>query len=329
MDRHGFRLPLGHQPPPSPPSSDASFPILAISILGILATSILLLSYYVFAVRCCLNWRRSDVVGRLSRSRRRLDDRLMAYSTVAERHGLGESEIQAIPTLRYHRGGDGAGKTSFHECAVCLNEFQEEERIRLLPNCFHVFHIDCIDTWLQTNANCPLCRSSITTAAAPLPLDQFMASAPHQDSRRSGDVVIDIRDDDSEPQARAVTATDANANTNPSPRKSEQRVGHKRGRKVHRHGSMGDECIDARAKDGHLRVQPIRRSFSMDSSSDRQLYMAVQKIMRQNPHFQEASGGESSSTSGRIRRSLFSFHRHSRSAVLPVQIDQQSSQTSS
>ncbi|KAJ8490439.1 hypothetical protein OPV22_012160 [Ensete ventricosum] len=91
MDRHGFRLPLGHQPPPSPPSSDASFPILAISILGILATSILLLSYYVFAVRCCLNWRRSDVVGRLSRSRRRLDDRLMAYSTVAERHGLGRA----------------------------------------------------------------------------------------------------------------------------------------------------------------------------------------------------------------------------------------------
>ncbi|CAL9112415.1 unnamed protein product [Musa textilis] len=147
-----------------------------------------------------------------------------------------------------------------------------------------------------------------------------MASAPHQDPRRSGDIVIDIRDDDSEPQAQAVTATDAN--TNPSPWKSEQRVGHKRGRKVHRHGSMGDECIDTRAKDGQLRVQPIRRSFSMDSSSDRQLYMAVQKIMRQNPHFQEATGGESSSTSGRIRRSLFSFHRHSRSAVLLVQIEQ-------
>ncbi|XP_065000381.1 RING-H2 finger protein ATL1-like [Musa acuminata AAA Group] len=321
MDLRVFPPPLGHQPPPpSPPSSDASFPILAISILGILTTSILLLSYYVFAVRCCLNWRRSDVVGRLSRSRRRLDDRLMAYSTVTESHGLGESEIRAIPTLRYRSGGDGAGKTSFHECAVCLNEFQEEERIRLLPNCFHVFHIDCIDTWLQTNANCPLCRSSITTAAAPVPLDQFTASAPHQDPRRSGDIVIDIRDDDSDPQAQAVTATDAN--TNPSRWKSEQRVGHKRGRKVHRHGSMGDECIDTRAKDGQLQVQPIRRSFSMDSSSDRQLYMAVQKIMRQNPHFLEATGGESSSTSGRIRRSLFSFHRHSRSAVLPVQIEQ-------
>ncbi|WOK94902.1 RING-H2 finger protein ATL16-like [Canna indica] len=310
---HGSCFPHKHQlrppppPPPTSPSSDTSFPILVISILGILTSSILLLSYYVFAVRCCLNWRRSDVIGRLSRSRRRLrdDDRLTAYSAVAENHGLAESEIRAIPTFRYRKGEEGEGTRSFHECAVCLNEFQAEERIRLLPICFHVFHIDCIDTWLQTNANCPLCRASIA-AATPVPIDRLMASVPH----RSDEVVVDVGDDGSEQsQEDAITG--------------EQTVAQKKGRKVQRYGSLGDESIDARDKGRQLSARPMRRSFSVDSSADRQLLMAIQKILQQNPHFHEAASGEgSSAASGRIRRSFFAFHRHSRSAVLPVQFEQ-------
>ncbi|MCI06741.1 RING-h2 finger protein ATL16-like, partial [Trifolium medium] len=33
--------------------------------------------------------------------------------------------------------------------------------LKVLPNCSHHFHLDCINIWLQTNANCPLCRTSI------------------------------------------------------------------------------------------------------------------------------------------------------------------------
>ncbi|XP_057740263.1 E3 ubiquitin-protein ligase ATL31-like isoform X1 [Arachis stenosperma] len=44
------------------------------------------------------------------------------------------------------------------QCTVCLSEFKEEEKVRSLK-CQHVFHRDCLDTWLQEyRATCPLCR---------------------------------------------------------------------------------------------------------------------------------------------------------------------------
>lgn len=47
------------------------------------------------------------------------------------------------------------------DCAVCLCEFQLEDKLRLLPNCSHAFHRDCIDTWLLSHSTCPICRTSL------------------------------------------------------------------------------------------------------------------------------------------------------------------------
>jgi RING-H2 zinc finger protein RHA1 len=45
-------------------------------------------------------------------------------------------------------------------CAVCLNSFEEEEHIRELCNCHHIFHRNCLDKWLDhRQTTCPLCRS--------------------------------------------------------------------------------------------------------------------------------------------------------------------------
>ncbi|KAJ9182750.1 hypothetical protein P3X46_006708 [Hevea brasiliensis] len=46
------------------------------------------------------------------------------------------------------------------ECAICLEEFKEGEKCRMLvPSCVHIFHKDCIDTWLSEDTRCPLCRA--------------------------------------------------------------------------------------------------------------------------------------------------------------------------
>lgn len=47
------------------------------------------------------------------------------------------------------------------DCAVCLCEFSDDDKLRLLPICGHAFHLNCIDTWLLSNSTCPLCRGAL------------------------------------------------------------------------------------------------------------------------------------------------------------------------
>lgn len=48
-------------------------------------------------------------------------------------------------------------------CAICLSDFMDGERIRILPACGHRFHVPCIDTWLQSHCSCPTCRRHLLT----------------------------------------------------------------------------------------------------------------------------------------------------------------------
>lgn len=72
--------------------------------------------------------------------------------------GLDQSSIDALPVFVYK---ELVGlKESLH-CAICLCEFIEEDKLRLLPVCSHAFHAHCIDTWLLSNSTCPLCRGNL------------------------------------------------------------------------------------------------------------------------------------------------------------------------
>ncbi|KAI3452762.1 hypothetical protein Pfo_009425 [Paulownia fortunei] len=72
--------------------------------------------------------------------------------------GLDQAHIDALPVFLYE---DIMGLKEPFDCAVCLCEFSEQDKLRLLPSCSHAFHIDCIDTWLLSNSTCPLCRGVI------------------------------------------------------------------------------------------------------------------------------------------------------------------------
>ncbi|CAG7873005.1 unnamed protein product [Brassica rapa] len=47
------------------------------------------------------------------------------------------------------------------DCIVCLSTLKTGEEVRKL-DCRHVFHMNCLEGWLQhLNFNCPLCRSTL------------------------------------------------------------------------------------------------------------------------------------------------------------------------
>ncbi|XVF47800.1 hypothetical protein PTKIN_Ptkin03bG0140000 [Pterospermum kingtungense] len=72
--------------------------------------------------------------------------------------GVDQSFIDTLPVFNYK---SIIGVKNPFDCAVCLCEFEHEDKLRLLPKCSHAFHMDCIDTWLLSHSTCPLCRASL------------------------------------------------------------------------------------------------------------------------------------------------------------------------
>ncbi|KAL5562285.1 hypothetical protein UlMin_032032 [Ulmus minor] len=75
----------------------------------------------------------------------------------------------------YNSRGKTKGKVE-ESCSVCLVEFEKEDLVSQLSKCGHVFHMECIEKWLDCHHfTCPLCRSSFfsTSNASQLlkPLD--------------------------------------------------------------------------------------------------------------------------------------------------------------
>lgn len=71
-------------------------------------------------------------------------------------HGVDPTAVPSLPLVAYH----GCRKKGPLECAVCLSEFEEKETVKIIPACGHVYHPECIDSWLASCGSCPLCRST-------------------------------------------------------------------------------------------------------------------------------------------------------------------------
>lgn len=63
-------------------------------------------------------------------------------------------------TLRFLMTADIKGKDI--QCPICRCEYSVGENMRRLP-CLHIFHQECIDTWLSENLSCGLCRTPLTS----------------------------------------------------------------------------------------------------------------------------------------------------------------------
>ncbi|XP_021862253.2 E3 ubiquitin-protein ligase RING1-like [Spinacia oleracea] len=156
---------------------DFHLPPFVIIIIIVLVGAFLLVSYYAIVIKSCIFWSRllsrrqmppppssnlppdggggdrgdhgqTDAVSNV------VDHPIWLISTI----GLHQSIINSITVIPYKKD---EGVIDGSDCSVCLSEFEEGETLRLLPKCQHAFHIDCIDTWLRSHTNCPMCRAGI------------------------------------------------------------------------------------------------------------------------------------------------------------------------
>ncbi|KAI3929735.1 hypothetical protein MKX01_025903 [Papaver californicum] len=79
--------------------------------------------------------------------------------------GLSQRDLNKLQAFYYGSGGEesnsAAGSILPEDCAVCLEVLKQGERSRILPQCKHVFHANCIDSWLIRVPACPVCRGTV------------------------------------------------------------------------------------------------------------------------------------------------------------------------
>ncbi|KAK4359547.1 hypothetical protein RND71_021776 [Anisodus tanguticus] len=104
-------------------------------------------------------------------------------SQVVAAKGIKKKTLRQIPVVVY-----GRVNFSATECPICLGEFVDGEKVRVLPKCKHGFHVTCIDKWLLSHSSCPNCRHF---------LDELQSINPPRGNRevavsgQSGDPVAD------------------------------------------------------------------------------------------------------------------------------------------
>ncbi|KAK1321051.1 RING-H2 finger protein ATL2 [Acorus calamus] len=133
----------------------------------IMITAVLSLAFVVVLVFVLHLYARRIAARRSSTTRRRPSRGLRSTSLQAwimqsqdqqqeSQVGLDPSVIESLPVFTYKHVGDESGSI---DCPVCLSSFEEGELARVLTNCGHVFHVECIDMWLHTHSTCPVCRA--------------------------------------------------------------------------------------------------------------------------------------------------------------------------
>lgn len=71
--------------------------------------------------------------------------------------------ILAAETIVIYKNNQEEAKSNCNGdiCVICLGEYEDGVRCRILSNCKHMFHQSCVDSWLVEGRDCPLCRAPV------------------------------------------------------------------------------------------------------------------------------------------------------------------------
>lgn len=179
---------------------------LVIGIFGIMAGALMVAAYNFVSSICCwahdgrndpTNNYDDDIEASVFDQQRAQSDHAAASSNITSSSSTSTSTrpankknlmtINEANISRYDDGSGGRGKVvDALTCAICLTDFKVGDQVRVLPECFHVFHVPCVDVWLFSHPNCPLCRAtaaqatvSSTEDAGGAPVPELHPPLPH------------------------------------------------------------------------------------------------------------------------------------------------------
>ncbi|EFJ07114.1 hypothetical protein SELMODRAFT_448587 [Selaginella moellendorffii] len=93
------------------------------------------------------------------------EDFTMSNSLSKKNRSSNRRAVEALPVVNYSaanlKDNLELGCLVGTECTICLCEFTDGDRVRILPDCYHGFHVECVDVWLIAHASCPSCRRSL------------------------------------------------------------------------------------------------------------------------------------------------------------------------
>ncbi|XVF13643.1 hypothetical protein REPUB_Repub08aG0225400 [Reevesia pubescens] len=153
-------------------------------------------------------------------NRRRNASGAVAATTSANMsNGLDPELIQAFPTFKYSTVKEFRSEKYGLECPICLGEFIDDDMLRLLTNCCHVFHKECVDLWLDSHKTCPVCRGELDVPRKSLEKSPILVNSnsmleigANQSSIQDA-VCIDIKDDNNEKADGGEDEAQASSNT--------------------------------------------------------------------------------------------------------------------
>ncbi|XP_057495715.1 RING-H2 finger protein ATL52-like [Actinidia eriantha] len=197
--------------------------------------------------------------------------------------GLQQSVIESISVFRYKKD---EGLIEGTDCSVCLNEFEEDENLRLLPKCSHAFHIACIDTWLRSHKNCPLCRAPIVCENARLSATELNLShlGPREETRGEenlesyGGLGGDQVSEDDTTNGVGIGSEDfgglpSEGGTIPEIMRKDLRYFNAKNCEIRVLSDLADH-----RRRGEEELQPARRSVSLDASDASRIYLDVASL---------------------------------------------------